>query len=364
MNRLGTALVVAAFFFAPLSGLRAIPPPPTISVADALLLAGVAVLAPVLLRQRLQLPMPYVVGSLILLFAALVNTLLVADPASNISAARVVYAAIFLPTLIALWAPGPRTIGWLAGAYVCGTLYSLGYGLVSGPLPNDRYLGLGIHPNALGHSCALAVTLLPALAHRFPRRRWWFLLVAATCLVGAVESGSRGSVLAILVIGLVYVALEQSIVLGLLGALVGALGLALWPAVVSAAQGNAVLDRLIGQGDAPLSDQQRLDNLSTALVRFNEHPLLGSGFTDLRLAHNSHLEILVAVGVVGFVGWLLVVLALAAPLLRRSDPRHLLAYPAIFLVMVGSFEVVFETLHWAPIALSVLAWPRRQEHPT
>jgi O-antigen ligase len=162
----------------------------------------------------------------------------------------------------------------------------------------------------------------------------------------------------------VYVALERSIILGMAGLLFATLGLALWPSVVAASANNAVLSRLIGHGDASLSDRERLNNLDMALNRVNGHPLLGSGFSDLRLAHNTHLEVLVAVGVIGFTGWLLVLLALATPILRRDDPQHLLAYPAIFLVMVGSFEVVFETLHWAAISLTILAWPRPVERPT
>ena len=362
--RLGGYLVVAGWFFAPLNAVHAIPPPPTINLSDALMWLGFGLLLPSMLRKPVRLPAEYLAGAIVLVAAILASTALLADPVSNLSALRIVYAIVVIPLLLTQWDPPWRTITWLATAYVAGAFVSLFYGYLTGPLDNGRYLGLGTHPNALGHAFALSATLLPFLAHGRSRAgRWLLVPVALGCLVGVVQSGSRASLLALVLVLLVYVVVEGTALVGLWALLSAALGVALWSSISQLAAGNDVLARFTGQGDASLSDQQRLLFLQATLNRFHDHPLLGGGFPLLREAHNTHLEVLAGAGLIGFAGWVILLVAIGLPILRRHDPRHLLAYPAVFLVAVGSVEVLFETLHWAVLSLALLATLRRRPAP-
>lgn len=364
VDRAGTALVTAGMFAAPMGGVRAIPPPPTINVSDALLLVGFAVLLPRLLKNRISLPLPYIVGVLVVLVATLTNTLYLSDPVSSLSAFRLVYAAVLLPLLFTQWAPPWKTVTVLAWAYIAGTFTSLLWGLVQGPLANGRYIGLSTHPNGLGHTLALSTSLLPFLAYRATSRRKFVLVfLGVGCLIGGSLTGSRATVVALALLGIAYLVVERKLVGGLVAAFFGCLAVLLSGQLSSWLLGHDELARLLGQGDAQQSDQARIDFAHQALTRFYDHPLVGSGFIDMRTAHDTYLEMLAAVGIVGLAGFLLMVLTMLTPLLRAQDPRRLIAYPAVFLAGIGAVEVLFETTHWAVLSLALLAWQRQFAPP-
>ena len=89
------------------------------------------------------------------------------------------------------------------------------------------------------------------------------------------------------------------------------------------------LGRLLGGGQAVASDLEREQAITAGLRSFRENPAFGGGFEQALNAHNIYLQIAVAVGLDGLVGYLLVIGSVVAPLVIQRTPYVLLAYPAL-----------------------------------
>ena len=358
---LGTGLVGAGMFFAPLVSLQPITPPPVVTYADVFLVTGFLLLIPRLLRQPLRAPAPLLLGAFLLMWFALLAITLHPDVGQSVSGAlRLGYAAVALPLALLWWNPSPSRRTILAACYFLGSLFSLICGLVNGPRADGRYLGLGTQPNGFGISLALGLSLVPYLASRMPSHRWLPYLGAAFGAYGVWISGSRAAFAVLALLLVAYLLIERSagaFVLLLLGALV----LATTWAQLSAAGGDNALARLAGTRDSTDSDAQRRGLLSSGLHQISDHPLLGGGFDQIRAAHNIYVQIGAAIGLVALAGFLLILLCLVLPVFTAPRPMNRLAYPALVFVMLGPItDTLSDTSIWAAVSLAVLAVPERK----
>ena len=268
---------------------------------------------------------------------------------------RITYALVVLPMAFILWHPSATRIVQLAGSYVLGTCISVVYGVINGPGPDGRNLGLTFHPNGLGHTALMSIALLPFLIAMRPSARWVFITAGAICSYGIWISGSRGSLIGLVLVGLVYVLIERSAVAALFAWGCAIVLVTAWPSV-SSQDSNNVLSRLIGGGSSGDANGQRLQALHEAVAQIDGHPFRGNGFATIRAAQDAYVQISAALGIFGLIALLLILFALVAPLVTGRAPRRLLCYvPAAYMLLAPFTDSLSDTLVWAPLSLSVLA---------
>jgi putative inorganic carbon (HCO3(-)) transporter len=176
-----------------------------------------------------------------------------------------------------------------------------GVGWTGMPLGDDgriRYVGIFNDPNDLG---LLFVAVLPMVlylsAHGGFLRRIFWLCSAALILYGVYLTNSRGALLAVLVIGGVYVWYRRGMVTA---GVLGVVGLAVMK----------VLSSRMSELDADESSAAgRVDAWYEGMHMFMSQPLFGVGagnFTDHNnlTAHNSFVLVLAETGFVGFTLWM------------------------------------------------------------
>lgn len=352
-----TIVIVLAMFFAPLNDVRPSSAASFVTAADVLFVLGFGLLAPVIAFRRITPPLIFVIGSVVLLAMGLLASLGSADSGLSLNAmTRLVVAALGLPVAFMLWRPGIRTVVWLAAAYLAGGVASVSYAVYEGPAANDRYDGLATHPNFFGLSALLAVSLVPFIANFTPRpRRWLPWAAGAVCLYGIWISGSRASLVVVLLLALVYPVLARSIMAG--GLLVaGGVVLLVASDRLLPAGGEDAFSRLRGNSTSDYSDTQRERLITQGIKSLRDHPLLGRGLADALESHNIYLEIAVAVGLIGAAGYILILLATVSPMFTLAKPFNQLAYPAFAYALVGFIiNSLWDRFIWAALALSLLA---------
>ena len=355
LERAGVLMVAGGMFFAPLSALQPLIPPPLITYADVFLLTGFALLLPHILRRPLKAPALFLVGSGIVLSCALLAVAVHPDVGQSLSSTlRIAYAVIALPLAFLWWSPSSGRVTLLGSAYVLGCLYSLAYGLADGPIEGGRYLGLTTHPNALGITLALGLSLVPYLASRMGDFGWLAYVGAAFGAYGVYVSGSRAALITVVLLVVMHLVIERTSGAFVLLLLVLA-GVAAAAAAHLTSEGNA-LGRLFGATDSSDSDAQRGALLEMGLEQMRENPLLGGGFGYIRSAHNIYVQVGASMGLVALVGFLMILLALLMPLRTAPSPLHRLAYPALAYVLVGPLtDTLTDTSLWAAVALALLA---------
>ena len=352
--------------FAPFVSLKPLNPPPVITYSDVFFVAGFVLLAPQLLRKPLRAPAPFLLGALVVVCFGLVSITVHPDVGQSASGTlRLAYEAITLPLLFRWWNPGPSRIALLATGYLVGNLFSLGYGLVNGPREDGRYIGLAPHPNGFGISLALALSLVPYLAwylaSRGSRRRWLLYCGAAFGAYGVWLSGSRAALALVVALVVLCLLIERSagaLVLLLVGALVLATS---WSQLATGSSNS--LARLLGTQGATQSDEQRSSLLTSGLDQISAHPLLGGGFSQIRVAHNIYVQVGAAIGLVALAGFVVMLLCLLLPLFTAGrPPAYRLAYPALAYVLVGPLtDTLADTSMWAAVSLAMLALPERKQ---
>jgi O-antigen ligase len=366
-ERLGHVMVVAAMFTAPMNDVRPSSSVSLVTFSDLFFVLGIGLLLPRILHNRVKFPSMYLGGVAILLTSGLIASILAADQLVSLNGlSRLVAACIALPAAITWWNPGQRTVDVMAGAYVAGMVVSTADALIEGPLDNDRYVGLTTHPNFFGLSGLLSLALLMYLLDRVPSNRHWILYAAgAICLVGVVESGSRAALLVFAVLVVMYPLVERSAMAGYGILVAGGLMVVLGSWLLAAAGNGSALSRLKGDSTSTYSDNQRSSLLESGFQQFLHKPFLGWGFTETPLAsHNVYLEVAIAVGVVGLLGWLMLIWSLVRPLFDTALPRHRLAYPALGFALVGLLtNGIWDRFVWAAVALALLADPIRAGGP-
>ena len=357
-DRLGTLFVLAAMFTAPQNAVRPIASADFVTFSDLFLVAGGALLVPVILQRRGRYPALWLAGAVGLTSMVLVAAVLGPTPALGlIYGLRLPAAAVVLPLFFLAWRPEGRLVDALAWSYVAGHVVSTCYALVEGKALNDRWDGLTTHFNFFGIAAVVASTLLVHLYHRTPRRhRWIPLLAAVICAASIIMSGSRAAAIVVAMILLLYPLLERSVVSAYL-LVAGGLGfVALGERLFSGFGSGSVIERLQGDATTVYSDNERTVALQTGWDKFFRHPVLGNGFDQTALdAHNIYLEIAIGVGLVGLVCYLLVLGYGVLPVLR-SGPLRRLGYVALAYAALGMLtNSLWDRFVWMGISLSVLA---------
>jgi O-antigen ligase len=279
-----------------------------------------------------------------------------------------------------------RHVRWVMAAFAIGALLSFGYGLATGStVDGTRVFGAGGDPNEtaamLVAAVALALALAGAAAPGSWRRRSW-LLLAAACLVGLVETGSRGGL----------VAFGASAVAGIVlaGRWRGRALVAVALAAVLAGGWFLLL--------APSGTRQHLTSSSTtgrstlwtvAVRAINAHPVAGLGNDNFQqaakdyllrpgattaaglivtvphVAHDLYLETWADTGVVGlglFVGLILGLLRYALLAVREAERRGMgeaslmargLAVAIVGMLTAGFFlSDIYSKQLWLALALA------------
>jgi len=359
-TRTGTGFVMLALFTAPMDDVRPLGPSSFVTLSDVFFALGFGLLGPAMLRAHVHLPKPYVAGSVILLSSGLGASVLSDQTILSMTTMlRLVAAAIVLPALFMLWRPSFRTIDWMAVLYVAGQMVSVVDSIVGDAATGGRHQGLSTHPNFFGMCGMLAYALCLHLFSRVPRKWHWLIWAAmAVSFYSAVSSGSRAALLVIVLVTVLYPAVERSAMAGYTVVTLAILGAASGGALLSrfGTEGSAI-ERLQGDRTSSVSDSARADQLKAGFNRFLDHPVLGDGFSNAPLlAHNIYLEVAVVVGLVGLVGYLLVLWCTVQPLFLRKHPMHRLGHAALAYLAVGMLtNSLWDRFVWAVLALALLA---------
>ncbi len=174
-------------------------------------------------------------------------------------------------------------------------------GMTLGPDGRVRYVGIFNDPNDLG---LLFVTTLPMAfflsRHGGVLGRLFWLSGAALLLYGTYLTNSRGALLAVLVVGGIYIWQRRGMLTAGILSAIGLLGMRL-------------LSSRMTQLDAEESSALgRVDAWYEGMKMFMSHPVLGVGpgnFTDYNqlTAHNSFVLVLAEAGFIGYTLWLMFV---------------------------------------------------------
>ena len=172
-------------------------------------------------------------------------------------------------------------------------------GMTLGEDGRIRYVGIFNDPNDLGLLFVMALPMVVCLASRAGFfGRWFWRIGAVLLLFGVYLTKSRGTQLAVLLMGAVWLWQKRGLLTaGSLG-FVGLVGLMLMPST-----------RMNDLDPDEESAFGRVDAWYEGLDMFKTHPLFGVGFgnfTDYNrlTAHNSFVLVLAETGFLGFVTWL------------------------------------------------------------
>lgn len=245
--------------------------------------------------------------------------------------------------------------------------------LMTGPDPQGRYSALGGGPNVFVRVMTFGV--LAAFVLALLRRATLVLVTVPLFVAGAVLSGSRGGLLALILVGLPAAAavlmqlqtrLRRRVILaGLAGT-----GVATWAA------GEVVArlwqQRYVVQTLAERYDSGRASLVGLSLDMVQEHPFAGAGLgafhathPEWAYPHNLVLGTAAEAGLVG-VALLFVVLAVALVVVRQGTPWQpntwffALAAASVFLSAQFSGDLYDTRFLWFFLGLAVIS-ARRQE---
>ncbi|BBH16905.1 hypothetical protein Back2_11920 [Nocardioides baekrokdamisoli] len=357
--RWGFMLLTLAFAMVPmykgLGGGSQVTPP------DLLIAIAFLALFPRFLRNRARVPIDFAVGlSLMLIFGG-IGSIASGHPGTSMFSIMLWVSVLgFLPLALAALDLSVKEIQVLAWAYVAGQMFDSVYAASQ----HGRWYGLTTHPNYFGEYAVLAIALLTWLHQYTPRSRHWLVWgCGAVGVLDVLMSGSRAAALALAVIVLVFPLLERSTKAAFGLAFLGAIGLATFGTLAAHASSDSALGRLLGQGTVAGSDQQRSQGLQNGWALFTGHPLTGNGMTfeNVFLVHNNYLEVAVATGVLGFFGYIGLIVAYNRTLFVKG-PMHRLGYAPLGLTVIMAFEPsLYDRAVWCAVALAFLAYQRRPE---
>ncbi|KRC53911.1 MULTISPECIES: O-antigen ligase family protein [unclassified Nocardioides] len=327
-----------------------------ISPTDLVFALAVLLLVPTLMRRSLNLPLTYIIGISLILVTGTLST--VFSPAPFISAvqfAQWLVMIVGLLGLLALWAPSWRTIDILLWCYVAGQMVSLAYAPVGGAVGN-RNQGMANHPNEFGGAGVMAFAVLMYLWRRNDAV-WYRVMVAGFAAASAgsvVISGSRAGVAVLAGLILMVPFVERSAFKGFLLAIGGALFVFSLPYIVGQSGEGSAITRLAGSADALGADKARTEAQKFGVDLFLQHPILGNGFADSIYAHNVLLAVAASIGIVGLLGYLLVLFTLARPIIGNHPNRRIGYAVWAFIAITPTFPALEDHTLWVPMAPAIL----------
>jgi hypothetical protein len=364
-DRTGTLMLIAALGCAPMNAFRP-PGAGVVTFSDVFFVLGIGLLLPRLLRNKPALPSMYYVGAALFLVGGMFASAFMDEPILGVlGVSRMVIAAMILPFVMSMLRPKPIVLTWLAAAYVLGQMVSTAYAYVHPIEAQGRSFGWTRHPNFFGMGGHTAFALLIFLFYRLqPKHRWILIVPAGVVVQSVLISGSRASLLLIVLMAVVWPIVERTAISWYVIASVGIVGLALAEPILSSAGQSSALARIQGGTSGALSDQARLQALSTALKSFLHSPIVGHGFTPQTLdTHNAYLEAGLGGGLLAMLGFILMVGTLTAPLFRDAHPNRL-AYVALTYAafcMIG--PSLWDRIVWAALALVFVQEQKPEPEP-
>lgn len=363
-ERMAMLAMIAAFATAPMY--KGLAPSDDIPITPTDLVFGLAVvlLLPTVIGRPVRLPLGYVIGVLIILTTGTLAT--VFSPAPVISVlqfAQWLIVLVGLVGLLAIWSPGWRTVDVLLWSYVAGHTLSTLYSPVGESIAG-RSVGLTHHPNAFGEAGVMAFAACMYLWRR--GETVWYRLFVAGCagaaLLSVVTSGSRAA--AAVVAGLVIMVpfVERSAVKGFLLALSLAIGIVSLPLLIDSSGDTSALARLAGTGDALVADQARLNAQNFGIDMFFQHPIVGNGFAEAIYVHNVVLGVAASIGLVGLLGYLMVLFVMARPIIGNHPNRRIAYLAWAFIAITPTVPALEDRTLWVPMApVILLAMNMRKE---
>lgn len=246
---------------------------------------------------------------------------------------KVLIAFYILPYIIADTVRSDKAIRYVILGYVLSAIINvlvsffdslhltniqqwLSISTVGGWTYEKRFNGLMMHPNQMGQQCAIAIFLMISV---FPKTKGYkikalwagsFLLLA----FGVVGSGSRGSLLAVFLMGLMlffiycrrYI-LQPSKIISIVAMAVFLVALNVYLNMQSDSQG--AFTRLFSSGDGvDVSTETRAALYFEALKDFLSNPATGIGFSHVGGVPNVYIQFLQGTGVVGVLAFFVYVM--------------------------------------------------------
>lgn len=333
LDKASVVFMVLAFALAPADILTV----SFLGVSDALFFLALGLAFPRLLTTPLSLPPLFVGAALVFGVVAVLSSVSANDAGIYYYTARVIFTFVVLPALVVWWMPeGKKVLVWLLTAYAAGTCFSVVYGIPD--IGAYRNYGLTQHPNVLGYTTMLTVSLVPFLFVALSKKwRYWICGAAlAGAGVGVLTSGSRAALVVVIVLVLLVPAVERSIPIALAIAIGGVSAVGFLAQRAAPAEGQDALSRLLGAGDVEGSDKARIEGLEETWGRAMEHPWLGTGFhlVDFN-GHNLYVQVVAAIGIIGLVGFVLILLSMVTVLFATENIYSRLVYPAIVVIVAG-----------------------------
>ncbi len=327
-----TVLMVFAFALAPADKLGV----SFLGVSDVFFFVAMGLVLPRLLRTAVSLPGLFLVGSLFFIAIGLVSSVAAQNPAVYYYTSRVIFTFVVLPVLVLWWAPRGKVLVWLLVAFAAGTILSVLYGIPT--IGAYRNLGLTQHPNVLGYTATLTVSLVPFLFLALsPRWRLWICGAAlGGAGIGILTSGSRAALVVAIFLIVMVPAVERSIPLALAVAIAGVVAVGAIGQRASPTEGQDALSRLLGAGDVTGSDQARTEGVERTWAVAINHPWLGTGFnfSDF-IGHNVYVQVAAAVGFIGLGAFILLLLSMVTSIFATGNIHSRLVYPAIVFIVAG-----------------------------
>ncbi|KQZ75772.1 O-antigen ligase family protein [Nocardioides sp. Root151] len=358
-ERLGTLAMIAAMVFAPLNNVRPAEAVNFVTFSDLFFAAGFGLLVPTMLMRKSRVPTGFAVaGSLILVLTVIASLLNEAPLMSLNYGFRLVAAVVVLPFLFLWWRPSIKLIDGLAWSFVAGQVISLVGGMVVGANPNGRYMGLTTHTNFFALGALMSFAMLIHLYSRYETTGMRLLVWAAggAVIASAILSGSRASLLGMVMLAVLYPLVERSVLSAYLVVSAAILGLASLNWLISIAGESSALARLKGDSTASYSDQARERAFTTGVQEFLAKPLQGNGFDITALdAHNVYLQVAVGIGIFGAVAFVMVLWNLVVPLFRPGPLRRLGYVPLAYAAVAVITNSLWDRFVWAGLALAALA---------
>lgn len=354
-HRLGTVFLVVATFFGPMSSVRPVASVSVVTASDVFLVGGMVLLLPTLLRRRFRLPFAFQVGALLVLVAGVAGSLLTDNPVLSLRYVGQLLIAVFvLPTFIGWWNPRLRVLLALAWAYLAGQTISFVVALGEG---GSRADGLTTHPNFFGLCSTLAFALgFFLMRHHGPVLTRVVVSLDVLFVVGVSMSGSRAALLAVVLVSAAWVMVERSALGGYAMAFLAVAAVAIGNWALALLPPGSALSRLAGNSTSAVSDGNREDLLRDGIAQFFDRPLVGNGFEHALTSHSIFLEVAVAGGLIGLLGYLLMLGSLLEPLIDRASSLHTLSYPVLAYALVGALSnSLWDRFIWTAASLGAVA---------
>lgn len=356
-------LMLLGMFTAPTNSLRPSAAVSFVTFSDLFFVMGIGLLIPKLIKGRPNLPTPYALGALMMFAAGLIASWFANDVAISTNVLfRLVAASIILPVAFILWNPSAKMIDSLVVVYILGQIMSVLGALVNGKdIESGRYSGFTVHFNFFALCSLQALCFGFFLLHRIrPSLRPYIWVSMAICAFGVLLSGSRAGLGAMVVIALMYPFWERSgakLIALICG---GLLMIVMFPVLAQIGGEGSALNR-IGSAQGSSSNYLRIWLFQESWNAFVSRPWFGVGFEHALDAQNIFLQVLSSAGLIGFVGFMMMMWAITKPLFNLDGPMHRLGWGAFAYLLQGALTAsLWDRMVWAGLSMSFLAvlWPR------